>query len=834
MKRIVHLTLIVLVLSSCTNSNSQRKDKFSLSNSIVEVLIDRVDGEYSFVDLASGDTIIRSAAMRCDIDRDYSRRRDRIKIFSHSEGTGKHFSSNDPMRINKVKKGKTDDASFITLSSSLEGENTLFITFTIYDNQSTIDISWGYENLSDLPVQVNKTDVLYGAEAFSNGNESDEYFILDGNGGGPHNKVNKMSSVLSYNNLLLTRKSVDHTQNIVIGGLVYNDYVKFAEIVDPQAKVLSLYGEDPVGKRIDSDGFYQSPDKFYIEFSSSDPFMALELYGKTLKEAQNVDLAYYTFPSVCMWFLSVQHFGGDVSSTNDTPGAVQEMKNAVNSGFLKYSPVCIRLVPDNYEQNNEQGWWDDEHWQMYGRKERCIVEGGHYKAPYETTEKWAGEIRRLGGIPITYIEPGVRSEDYADAYPDHMLFNEAHRYILRNGKEVVDPHQIMGAIYGKMYQENFDYTDTGFIDHIEEVYDNLRAGGVRGSFYDYPERAFPILGGMDDKYSTAAAHYRSVFQLAYDGFGENPYIQERNIGLGSDITLGVVASQRTQGDNNILRPEAVRSAGLRWYKNRSVVNYDMDGKALLVKGSKQNIPISKEERRAILTMSYTVTGRLLLTESFSRFNSEVLYDLSRIYPFHSTELSPRPIDAFVSEIPHVFDFRISPQWHQLVLYNDDTENNKVITIPLAGDLITGSLGLDSSKEYHMYNFWDDEYSGLYKGAGSINQNLRIGEARVLSIHEKLDRPQFISTNRHILQGYVDMPTKPVWDGEKLVLSGTSSVIQGESYSIVIALNAYSVENVIVQNADCEFEVFGSDNQLLRLNIVSSENQDVKWEIKFIL
>ena len=95
---------------------------------------------------------------------------------------------------------------------------------------------------------------------------------------------------------------------------------------------------------------------------------------------------------------------------------------------------------------------------------------------------------------------------------------------------------------------------------MEAVYSNLRNGGVKGSFYDYPERAFPILGGMEDKYATAASHYRDVFRLAYEGFGKPNYIQERNIGMGSDLTLGLVTSQRTQGDNNILVPGAVRSA----------------------------------------------------------------------------------------------------------------------------------------------------------------------------------------------------------------------------------------------------------------------------------
>ena len=126
----------------------------------------------------------------------------------------------------------------------------------------------------------------------------------------------------------------------------------------------------------------------------------------------------------------------------------------------------------------------------------------------------------------------------------------------------------------------------------------------------------------------------------------------------------------------------------------------MDGKALLVKGDHQEIPISETERRAILTMSYTVTGRLLLTESFSRFSEEVLHDLSRIYPFHATTLSPRPVDAFVSDMPNIYDFAISPGWHQVVIYNDSNES-KDIVLHLSGEIISGRLGLNSDRRYSL-------------------------------------------------------------------------------------------------------------------------------------
>ena len=380
-------------------------------------------------------------------------------------------------------------------------------------------------------------------------------------------------------------------------------------------------------------------------------------------------------------------------------------------------------------------------------------------------------------------------------------------------------------------QESYDYTDPDFVNHIKNVYKNLREGGVRGSFYDYPERAIPILGGMEDKYSTAGAHYRTVFKLADEGFEKPNYIQERNIATGSDITLGHVTSQRTQTDNNILNPIALRSVGLRWYKNRQVVNYDMDGKAILVKGSRQNIPISAEERRTILTMSYAVTGRLLLTESFSRFDDKVLYDLSRIYPFHSTTLSPRPIDAFINDMPGVYDFAISPDWHQVVLFNELSEEEKNVSIPLSLPNTEGGLALKSNERYYIYDFWNDDYKGIIQGSETLAQELRKGEARVLSLHKKLDHPQFISTDRHILQGYIDLVEKPVWNKTDLTLSGTSSIIENEPYTLVIALNGHKIKGISSKDCRVDYSILAGD-ALAKVVLFANENKNAKWQIDF--
>jgi hypothetical protein len=520
------------------------------------------------------------------------------------------------------------------------------------------------------------------------------------------------------------------------------------------------------------------------------------------------------------------------------------MEHIVKSGFLKYSPVAVRLVPDCYEQNNQQGWWDNLHWQMHGRENRCVVDH-HYKEPYETTAKWAGKIQELGGIPLMYFQPGIRSEDYAETYPEHMLYNKANKYVLQGGKIVGDPHSLMGTRgipdllnpgqripgYGKMWAESYDYTDPEFLLHWGEVNRNLKNGGVQGVFYDYPTRAFPLRGGLEDRYSTATHAYCNVFRVAREMLGPNAYLQER-LGIGSDATLEFVSSVRTEGDNNVITPESLEKAALRWYKNRTMVNYDLDGKALMEAGhGKNRYAITPLHRKAVLTLSYAVSGRLLLTESFRNYSPEVIYDLGRVYPFHSSTLSARPIDAFISEKPSVFDFAVLPEWHQLILYNGEKEP-KEFDVALSGNTAFGALGLNPDHSYYLYDFWNDRFVGKLDGNGSLKQNLSSGEARMLSVHAVRNIPQWISTDRHVMQGYVDLVKKPVWDAKTKTLSGISSLIGEESCRITLALNGYRALKVDADIADAQISVRKDNPNLADMVLFSNKNQDVYWKVSF--
>jgi len=565
---------------------------------------------------------------------------------------------------------------------------------------------------------------------------------------------------------------------------------------EPENLILNLYAKDPVGKRVDPGQSWFPEDAFYVAVGHTNPYEALEQYGDVLKDFQQINLQYYTFPTVCLWYAEHEAYGGG-PSVNDAPGAVAEMDRAVKSGFMRYSPVSIRLVPDAYEVNNEQGWWDEKHWQMYGTGKyahppdgNVNVAPGHYKKPYETTRKWAQAIIERGGIPLTYFQTGRRSDDYAAAFPEHMLFN---------GSDTGIPDQDW-MIKGKV---GYDFTDPGFLAHMKEVYKNLADGGVQGLMYDYPYTAWAQYGGMDDAYSTTASAYRTVFQLARTGLGPKAFLDERNLDHGSDITLGIVSSQRIWGDTDKVSPLMISRGALRWYKNRKVVSYDMDAKNLL-----KAQPANADGERKLLTLMYTTCGRFLMANSFDRLSPEMVHDLSRIFPYPDSWISARPVDAFISKYPEIFVFKVQEGWYPLVIYNPDDQNSTARTIRFGSSGYFGAMDLAHDKKYYAFEFWDHRLTGEFKGSDSLRLELRPGEAKMLSIRKKVEYPQLLSTDRHIMQGLIET-LDIIWNPETLQIKGKVNLVQGEEMNLTFANNGFKLMNAEVEGG---IAAFSSVNQ----------------------
>lgn len=807
-----------------------------IENSLVRVAYDLDQGTYRAFDKRRDRLILSGAGSRVD------------GFTTPAPGT-QRTAVEEPL-ADALGRGRS-----VLVSSAAPGGPTLLLRISLYDDTGFLALSAGVENTTDKVLQVKELCPLDSATALAGCDTLNRYSTLDGFSGGAKTFVSHDGRKRrSLNNLLVTFGQPGATRSLVLGGLTYAEFEKVAEAerTADGSLAVSLSAQDPVGKRLDPGTRYLPPDRFYVDFLNDNPFEALEAYAERLRLAQEIVLPVCRFPIVDTWFAQVPHFGGGEArpgyrARNDSVGAVEEMECVARSGFLKYSPVAVLLEPDLYDLDNQQGWWDDEHWQR-GPNNRAkgvgswVSSHGQFVPPYETARKWAGAVKALGGIPMIYVQTGFRSQDYAATFPGHMLFNEPdvphvndQGEQLYRDKEKKQPRKL-----------GYDYTDPGFQKHLREVWESLRLAGIQGVKFDYPDFPFtgwPTRGGMEDAYATTAMHYRNVFRYARNGLGPDVYLHERALDRGSDVTLGLVASQRTEGDTDRIDPAMVSRVGLRWYKNRSVLNYDLDGKNPF-----HVVPDNRDGQRAMLTMSYVVSGTLMIVPSFGRLTAEQLHDLSRLYPFHTNRQSARPVDAFTNPQPQAYDLRVSPAWHQLTFYNIDSTNAATIGVELAGDTACGALGLDPAKEYYVYDFWNDRLVGKVSGRKRFEQTLRPGEARMMSLHEVAPYPQFLATDRHLMQGYVDM-LGCEWNAATKQLHGVSTVVGGEAYRVIIACHGKKSRQAVFDDTlarsvatsrlgpppsptTVQLRTLPGDAGLAELTIIRPDNGPVAWTISF--
>jgi alpha-galactosidase len=138
------------------------------------------------------------------------------------------------------------------------------------------------------------------------------------------------------------------------------------------------------------------------------------------------------------------------------------------------------------------------------------------------------------------------------------------------------------------------------------------------------------------------------------------------------------------------------------------------------------------------------------------------------------------------------------------------------------------LGLSGDREYIVYEYWSHKLVGVFKGQfRSPAQEAR--EVRIYSIREKLDRPQLISTNRHISQGGVDLGDVR-WDGRTMTLSGRSSVVRNDRYALsVFVPPGRKVAAAEIGGQPAKVQTAGPVSEI---SFTPAASTSVSWSVKF--
>lgn len=842
---ILFSVLLLSLLSACSKIQiKQSKKEIQIKNENISVVVDLEKGLLSASNLVTNEEILSNCSW---------------SVADLNSQDGFTYSMSQTNVLDSMGEGKQ-----IRLNGKKSGSNNLLLEITLYKEHTYVVLSCGIVNNSDKEIHVKRFSPMTGIgyKGFS----LDNFKSLDGESGSFATKVDTLETKSCYNNMLITfGKKGTPKRSLVYGGLSYHEFVKYVEMEKTNNNLeISMWAEDPIGKRIVAGASYVfDEDKFYIDFGINSPFEALENYGWALYAANHVKMDSITYPGLNFWYAGEKKWGGD-ENKNTSSGTVEALEAAVKTGFLKYSPLAVRLEPDDYASpNNQQGWWDDEHFRIYP--------SGKLTDPYNTLVKWGNAITERGGVPFIYCQTARRSEDYALKFPEHMLFNESFKERSQGKTEVPKGDTLWG----------YDFTDPGFIKHMQEVYANYRKAGIKGLKFDYPDTGWAYDGGMEDKDATTASGYRNIFKLAFDGLGPNSDIHER-LPMRGDISLGVITTHRTETDTDRFFPSMARKNGLRWYKNRVVVKYVND-----VINPFHAFPANADGWRTAYTMSFWTNGRFEIGKYIEKMTKEMRYDLSRVLPLYTEAKSARPVDAFTGkEYPEIFDFEVTPDWHVLTFYNCQIEKDSIkvlekwdsvpreahtfppflekiktsqsdgrqprlelptafselklpgqtvpipaaLSVELSESMDDGGLGLDKTKQYHFYDFWNQHYIGKISGNSTLTQKLRAGETRVMAVHALQPNPQFISTNRHIMQGYVDMTQYPVWDSKKKQLTGTSKVIGGEPYKIIVAMNGMNPGQCSVSTGTVTVIPIVENNGLVEVIINNPVNAEVTWHL----
>jgi hypothetical protein len=769
-------------------------ESVTLSNRLVALQFDFAKRSYSITDAASREVLLDNGWMSAN-ELDFRRSEDGWKITHRCEPLAD--ASGRGMSVVVAFNNPANPA--------LPG---YLFRYTLHENQSAVVMGFGVGNVGDdkqkpntsASVQLKRISPLTKAASFP-GETLEHPLTLNGTAGAEAAQVGTGINRESWNSLMLTGLVKGKRRTIVWGGLANKEFGKFAAV---RGGALEFDANDPVGRLVDAGQTYWSEDTFYLDAITADPFDSLERYGRAMRAANQAHPNVYDFPVLCGW--SVGAMSG-LPGVNNSKALVGELEAAQKCGLTKYTKVGIRLEPDTYcteyEGNTEQGWWDDAHWAKYG----------HLVPPYDTFAKWCAAIRERDGIPYTYFQMGMPSDDYAKAFPGQMLSNNIDKLAIKH------PHHQPLVSY--------DYTDPDFQKHMQEVWRRLRNDGICGIKFDYPETAWRPEGGFENRHATTAFAYREAFRLTREGLGADAFLDERNLGESGrpclDVTAGLVDTQRNWWDSNKFLPEMVTIGGLRWYKNRTVFNYFPDTKTVH--------DCSAEIRRSMLTMVCLTSGRIDLSSSFTLFTPEIVHDFTRIYPAYRDAFTARPLDAFTGVAnPQVYDLERNADWHQVALFNSSGDT-KAVSVALSGNRVaTGAIGLDPAAQYYIYDFWSDELIGKLPGTARLAMELGASHCAMLSVRKVLTNPQVLSTNRHLLQGWVDLPNVKWNTG---VLSGEAKVTGGEPFQVVLACNGSKPLRATAVGAQASLKAHPAGPGFVTLVLERPANgPDVSWKVEF--
>jgi hypothetical protein len=137
------------------------------------------------------------------------------------------------------------------------------------------------------------------------------------------------------------------------------------------------------------------------------------------------------------------------------------------------------------------------------------------------------------------------------------------------------------------------------------------------------------------------------------------------------------------------------------------------------------------------------------------------------------------------------------------------------------------IGLEAETPFLVFEFWTERFLGSFKGSFEVPELGPMG-LRSYAIRETSDRPQVLSTNRHLSHGAADLETV-AWERD-LTLSGRSRVVAEDRYVLTLHLpDGYTIGSARFEGVEAEIT---RDGPIARVAFLPTTTDSVGWSIQF--
>ncbi len=161
------------------------------------------------------------------------------------------------------------------------------------------------------------------------------------------------------------------------------------------------------------------------------------------------------------------------------------------------------------------------------------------------------------------------------------------------------------------------------------------------------------------------------------------------------------------------------------------------------------------------------------------------------------------------------------EWDVVALFNW-SDNAAAISFDFS------EIGLPVA-DYAIYEFWSQTYQGVHKGRFEMQVPAR--GVRLLSVHRALPTPQFLSSDRHITQGAVEL-NQLAWDASCKTLTGRVMAVGGFPLTLRFRTPAgFTFEAAKAEHgAACQAVAESAD--IVALTLTSTVSQNVPFTLSW--